>query len=53
MGQSTGRSKAKMEAFLDDMEKTIDGDKGVKEGGTRKHEVHGKKSSSKKTKSKK
>ena len=52
MGQSTGRSKAKMKAFLDDVEKKIDGDKEVKEDGTRKHKVHGKKRSSKKTTSK-
>ena len=30
MGHSTGRSEAKMKAFLDDVEKKIDGDKEMK-----------------------
>ena len=51
MGQSTGRSESKMKAFLDGIEKKIDGDKEVKEG-TRRHKVHSKKRSSKKTTSK-
>ena len=43
MGQSTERSEARMKAFLDDVEKKIDGDKEVK---------NGKKRSSNKTKTK-
>lgn len=35
MGQSTGRSEAKMKAFLDDVGKKIDGDKEVKKGKKR------------------
>ena len=49
MGQSTGRSKAKTKAFLDNVEKRIDGDKEGKGEGTRRHEVHGKKRGSKKS----
>ena len=52
MGQSTGRSESKMKEFLDDIEKKIDGDKEVKEEGTRRHKVHSKRRSSKKTTSK-
>ena len=52
VGQPTGRSKKRMKAFLDDIEKKIDGDKEVKEGGTRRHKVNSKKRSSKKTTSK-
>ena len=53
MGQSTGRSEAKTKAFLDDIEKKIDGDEEVKEEGTPKHKVHSKKRSYKKTTSRK
>ena len=53
MGQSTERSEAKTKAFLDDIEKKIDGDKEVKEEGTPKHKVHSKKRSYKKTTSRK
>ena len=34
MGHSTGRSKAKMKAFLDNIEKEIDGQRKMEESGT-------------------
>ena len=53
MGQSTARSTAKTKAFLDDVERRIDGDKEVKGEGTRRHEAHGKKRGSKKSEARK